>query len=493
MKRIISIFVLFFSLVCSGQNIGNDFEERFKTFQEDITVDFKAFRDAINADYADFLRKGWIWYEGYAPIPRPKPDYVPRPPIVAPKEDVKPRPLPQPVPIKDVIPRPDVEPEPRPEPVVPIKEQPVINIPTVQFYLYGTECKVRFDAANAARLGAISVDAVADMWEKLYEEDENLTYDCLYIRDSLHLCDWAYISLCVAAAAAIYPDSPNDATMLQAYLLIQSGFDVLFGQNKSATALYSVISADSALYEYEYYLINNRRYYPLQDVDESGLFVMGEPFPESKPFRLDVTEEQLFAGRLSKERTLKSSGSSVVSATVKVNENLIDFYSSYPASVASEDFTTKWRFYANAPISRIAENGLYAKLKKVVENKSELEAVGIVLNFIQTAFEYGYDNDIWGKDRAFFADETLFYPYCDCEDRAILFSRLVRNWFGLETLLIYYPGHLATAVHFSTPVMGDYIEVDGKEYIICDPTYINAPVGVSMPDLENDKIIAIKL
>ena len=36
--------------------------------------------------------------------------------------------------------------------------------------------------------------------------------------------------------------------------------------------------------------------------------------------------------------------------------------------MASEDFTTKWRFYANAPISRIAENGLYAKLKKAMEN-----------------------------------------------------------------------------------------------------------------------------
>ena len=32
------------------------------------------------------------------------------------------------------------------------------------------------------------------------------------------------------------------------------------------------------------------------------------------------------------------------------------------------------------------------------------------------------------------------------------------------------PGHLATAVHFSNDVKGDYIMLDGARYTICDPT-----------------------
>ena len=35
--------------------------------------------------------------------------------------------------------------------------------------------------------------------------------------------------------------------------------------------------------------------------------------------------------------------------------------------------------------------------------------------------------------------------------------------------------------------------IDGKKYIVCDPTYIGAPVGKQMPDLEYDKAEAIVL
>ena len=112
---------------------------------------------------------------------------------------------------------------------------------------------------------------------------------------------------------------------------------------------------------------------------------------------------------------------------------------------------------------------------------------------MQTAFVYEYDDKVWGHDRALFAEETLFYPYCDCEDRAILFSRLVRDLLGLDVLLVFYPGHLATAVAFNSPMEGDYIDFDGKRFTICDPTYIGAPIGVTMPDMDNKtaKVIAL--
>lgn len=115
------------------------------------------------------------------------------------------------------------------------------------------------------------------------------------------------------------------------------------------------------------------------------------------------------------------------------------------------------------------------------QRKSQYEAVSRLLNFVQTAFVYEYDDKVWGCDRAFFADETLYYPYCDCEDRSILFSRLVRDLLGLKVVLIYYPGHLATAVCFTENVNGDYISMNGKRYTICDPTYIGAPIGATMP------------
>ena len=100
---------------------------------------------------------------------------------------------------------------------------------------------------------------------------------------------------------------------------------------------------------------------------------------------------------------------------------------------------------------------------------------------------------MWGGDRAFFATETLYYPYCDCEDRSILFSRLVRDLVGLPVALLYYPGHLATAVAFQDDVRGDCVMIRDKKYTVCDPTYIGAFVGETMPGMNNQQAKAIVL
>ncbi len=144
-----------------------------------------------------------------------------------------------------------------------------------------------------------------------------------------------------------------------------------------------------------------------------------------------------------------------------------------------------WDMYANTPMDATAKKSLYPALREQIKGRGELESVERLLNWVQTAFVYEYDDKVWGGDRAFFPDETLYYPYCDCEDRSILFTRLVRDLLGLKCILIYYPGHLASAVCFTDRVVGDYINVNGSRYVVCDPTYIGASVGHTMPDMDN--------
>ena len=128
-----------------------------------------------------------------------------------------------------------------------------------------------------------------------------------------------------------------------------------------------------------------------------------------------------------------------------------------------------------------------------MSGKSLPEAADILLSFVQTAFAYRLDEEVWGYDRAFFAEETLFYPYADCEDRSILFSRLVRDLLGLDVVLVYYPGHLATAVKFPIEIPGDFLELDSGRYLVCDPTYIGASIGMTMPTVEGVPAQAILL
>ena len=89
-------------------------------------------------------------------------------------------------------------------------------------------------------------------------------------------------------------------------------------------------------------------------------------------------------------------------------------------------------------------------------------------------------------------NETLYYPYSDCEDRAILFSHLIRLLTNRDVVLLYYPNHLATAVHFTRDMPGDYVMVDGKKYLVCDPTGYK-PIGNAYDEFKNVEAKVIKI
>jgi hypothetical protein len=80
-------------------------------------------------------------------------------------------------------------------------------------------------------------------------------------------------------------------------------------------------------------------------------------------------------------------------------------------------------------------------------------------------------------------EETLFYPYSDCDDRAILYAYLVRELTGLEVVGLLYPSHLTTAI-LLPGVSGDTIMHNGKRYLAADPTFIGADIGMTMPQLK---------
>jgi hypothetical protein len=179
--------------------------------------------------------------------------------------------------------------------------------------------------------------------------------------------------------------------------------------------------------------------------------------------------------------------------SVQTNRNLIAFYDTYPSSELNNNPLTRWAMYANTPLTEEVQQMLYPALYQQLEGNTYRMAVEKLLNFVQMAFVYEYDDKVWGGDRALFAEETLHYPYADCEDRSIFFSRLVRDLLGLPVILVYYPRHLATAVAFPEQERGDYIMLNGQRFIICDPTYIGAPVGATMPDMNNQTAQVILL
>ena len=75
------------------------------------------------------------------------------------------------------------------------------------------------------------------------------------------------------------------------------------------------------------------------------------------------------------------------------------------------------------------ENRILSSLAPFVQGRNEADAANILINFVQTAFQYQTDGQQFGYEKPFFVEELFYYPYSDCEDRAMLFSLS-----GAETL-----------------------------------------------------------
>lgn len=485
MKKILSLMLLANLFVHLQAQVT--FQEAYDQFKQQAKDEYETFRDEANKVYVEFVRQAWDEHKVMPAIPKPKEEEVP--PVIIPDEDLL-KPIESaPIEIEDkVIEIPTIEPQPLP--VEPIREQPTVTEEKVSFTLYGTTLKVRFEKKQAFKLNGCTPNAVADAWEKLAKKDyDNLIRDCLELRITQQLNDWAYLKMLDKMAQACVGKG-NEAILLMAYVYCQSGYKMRLGMGNNR--LYMLFSSKHSIYDKGYFTIEGENYYVYGD-ETYQMSICDAAFPKEKSLSLWIPQAMKLTGRRSDARTLISTRYPDIKIQVSVNKNLIDFMNEYPTSMIGENFMTRWAMYGNTPLEDRLKGELLPKFKEKLKGLSQKDAVERLLNWVQTAFVYEYDDKVWGGDRAFFAEESLYYPYCDCEDRSILFTRLVRDLLGLKCILIYYPGHLASAVQFTESVKGDYIQLNGGRFVVCDPTYIGAPIGYTMPNMDNATATVILL
>lgn len=477
MKKVIS-FILLIPFTGSAQS----FQEQYEFFKQNAQKEYSSFRNECNQRYIQFLKDAWGWYNGEQPIPVPEYNPVPPRPFDGKGDtqpvEVSPEPIPVPVP------------KPQPKPVEPIRETPMPDGEFLSFGFYGVQARVRFPKDFNMKLEGLQTNAIAKGWETLCVDDINNTIrDCLEARIRYNLSDWAYL-LFLEQLGKAYSRNPNEATLLMAFLYCQSGYQMRLAVDNNSLKL--LFGSEHSIYEKPYFQIDGVKFYPYGKVSNS-LSICNAKFEGETPMSLIIDSEQIVGGTYSNERTIVAEDYPEVSIRSVVPTELMNFYNTYPTSEIGNNFLTRWAMYANVPLAIKCQEVIYPKFREIINDCSELDAANKLLNWVQTGFVYEYDDKVWGHDRAFFAEETLFYPYCDCEDRSILFSRLVRDLLGLDVALVYYPGHLATAVAFNESVKGDAMLIGGRKFTVCDPTYFGAPVGVQMPDLEYGKTKAIVL
>lgn len=474
-------------VACSAQSTQNfeDFRNRimndFKTDREQKYSDYESFRSKINADYAKFLAEMWRDCEMSAPLKKPV-EATPVPPVIYEENQNR---APVEIPTTPVSP---VVPDKQPSPVSPVEENKRPSGSKLVVEYYGIKPSVRAPIYNPI-LTTLNNNSIAKAWTNLSQGAyENTAFDCLQIREEYKLCDWAYLQF-VNTFSKKYCGNEKDATLLSAWILCQSGYKIRLALSSK---LHLLFACRHIIFGWGYYVVNGERFFPLDNV-KGSIKICDAQFPGEESISLFIDKEISLGDDATPCKQIKSERYPGMVVTPAVNKYLLDFYNSYPVSVIDDNPYTKWVMYANAPFNTTSYESIRSSLRRAIEGLSQLEAVERLLNLVQTGFEYKYDEEVWGYDRAFFAEETLYYPYCDCEDRAILFSQLVRNLVGLDVVLVYYPNHLATAVKFPTDVTGDAITFKGKRYIVCDPTYIGAKVGHQMPGLDYSQTKVILL
>lgn len=484
-KSFLLISLLFGLSMFTSSAQTDDFYAQYEKFSKHAKAEYEDYRAQCNAEYVKFLERAWKEYKVLPSIPRPKDEVVP--PTIMPRQDKNKKQAKE-IPIENVVS--PILSLPQPKPISPIYENDKVEEKNFSFSYMGTTCEVHLPKDLNIRMSGCESCMIATIWKQLATNAmDNTIRDFLALRLKMQLCDWAYLNL-IDTFAKAFCGHGNEAVIMAAFIYSQSGYKMRLGRD--CEKLYLLYGSKHGIYEKGYIVIEGINYYPLDDKVER-MEISDFSFPQEQSMSLYIENAQKFTIRPSAKRKLASEQYHDVTIDSQVNLNLIQFYNTYPSSEVNGNFMTRWKMYADTPMDESVSQMLYPDIKNKIEGLSDVQAVNQILNWVQTAFQYEYDDKVWGHDRAFFAEETLYYPYCDCEDRAILFTRLVRDLLGLKCILVYYPGHLASAVCLKQQVNGDYISLDGDVYTICAPTYIGAPVGITMPEMDNRSAKVIKL
>lgn len=485
MRRIAVVILLFplfvFAQKQSFEQYKAEQQAKFAKYKSDKQKEFDAYRQKLNADYAAYMAKQWKVYKSYAAEKKPMDQDIPKPEV---KEGCTPPPNTE-IRYRLVI---TIVPYEAPMPVVPFDTPPTEDKPSYSFSFHGTPCKVHLSNALKYTLPNATEQSAAGMWTHLSDPVyDAFVSDCLRLRDELQLNDWGYINLLQALTKSFYGNDSNEAILTQMYVLTQSGYSSRIASIDDKWVL--LVPLQETMYSYSYIYLDNQKYYILAPKGYSCSYkVFDRAFPEEKIASLRMNASPKLTYRAASSRTLSSRRYPGIRASVIGNLNLIDFYNEYPLS-------SKWDYYSAASLSDETKQSLYPVFKREIAGKSASVAANMLINFVQTAFDYKTDGDQFGYERPLFGDETLFYPYSDCEDRSILYSILVRELLGLDVVLLDYPDHIATAVNFpNDKTYGYYFILGNKKYTICDPTYIGADIGECMPRYEDvsPKIIRIQ-
>lgn len=498
MKRI--ILFTFLLILFSTYHISlaqNDYQEWLKKEREK----FNFFVEEEDKKFADFLRKQWIEVEldkGLKSFTVPKP-FKPlefKEGVIKENKEIK------------VIPSKNLDVKPSSKEKNEIKsnikkedekpeiekiynernfetQKPSSKLSLLEVDFYGNNIQYSYDEEVRVKLkGKINKETIADYWLDLSSTNyKGLLKQFLDYKSKMKLNDWGYLWLINNLSEKLYGDISNEKILFTWFMLIKSSYMARVGYNEKTVVL--LIASKNKIYDVPYLMLkdNPYRFYYIsfdeKNLSEGGQIYTynGEHSASEKVFDLNLIDYPTINDTLGQRTVQFNYKGQEVTIPIIYNVSIVKFFKQYPH--------TEYSIYFSTGMSDQAKNNLLKSIKPYIENKSEIDAVNFLLHFVQKATNYKSDKEQFGVEKPLFPEESLFYEFSDCEDRCILFSYLVSNLLGLKVVALDFPNHVATAVKFNDNIKGDFIIYKGSKFVICDPTYFGADVGVCIPAYKN--------
>jgi len=444
--------------------------------------EFQEYKDKRDKEFTAFLKSQWTAVDivkGEVRDEAPKPDVMPVAPVksLPPQiEDDRPeadRPVVKPV--KVFVPKPDVIKKPRVLPVTAPAKGRSLNVD-----FYGRQVNFNYDTRLNRNLNRnINKEAVSDYWSALSQTDyEDLLAQLAAQKEALDLNDWAFASLINGLSAKIN-NKQNERALLSWFLLAKSGYKARIAYNQNS--IYLLVPSKHEMFEVSYFTFSGIRYYAVSfDGGKQSLgrvFTYDGEYPDTtKYFDMQVTPSVASSDSAERRHLSFMFEGEKYNISVTYDRGRIKFLRSYPQ--------LNLNLYFASGVYKATATPLQKQLAIYMQGMTEQQAVNFLLRFVQTSLQYETDEQQFGEENYLFPEETLFYPYSDCEDRAVLFAWLVKSLLNLDVIGLDYPGHVAAAVGFNEPVTGDGVDYQGKHYVVTDPTYINASIGMTMPNFK---------
>ncbi|MBU2652351.1 MAG: hypothetical protein KKA81_15595 [Bacteroidetes bacterium] len=451
-----------------------DMKLKQKEFLEKMQKDFDNYVEQRDKEFADYLKKEWEQFNLFKerkPIERPKPDVMPK----FKPEDRADEPVGKMPTINKVL---EIKSDPARETLLPRVLKADIRLAAEDNYnlnFYGNNLSYSWEENPPVFDNtSISSETISLYFEKLSQTPYSTLIDQL-LRDKfqMNLNDWAYYLLTGEVAKTVFQGSENSARLMQWFLMLQSGYKVKVAYSGSRVCL--LLPSYQTVYFNRFITLGSQTYYLMNPIEGDQLYTYEKDLPDAnRVIDFNIYNALNFTPLEKTKKIDFSYNGQTYPVKVSYNENLIRFYNDYPV--------VDINVYFNAAMEGQFKESVMESLVPVLNEMNQVQAVSFLLNFVQTAFEYKIDEEQFGREKFFFPVEVFYYPFSDCEDRSALFSYLVSELLDMKSLGLAYTGHVATAVNLNEAVEGDFLVYHNEKYMVADPTYINAPLGMTMPE-----------